>query len=134
MFGRVQIVWKSTLERIPSYRKNNITGSDDGKRTFSTITEKIQKSIYSAVYLSQHLLFSALTQPIKRTQKVNKDLTPSDSKIFLSRSDTTGKMPCLRPPKCWIHFVIGFNWLTQNYKNFSQSIFGKFKICNKNAI
>ena len=46
---------------------------------FSIITEKILKSISSAVYLSQHLLFSELTQPFERTQKVNKDLTPSDS-------------------------------------------------------
>ena len=45
------------------------------------LAEKIIKSISSAVYLSQHLLFSELTQRIKRTQKVNKDLTPSA--IFL---------------------------------------------------
>ena len=48
------------------------------KRRSQLLAEKILKSISSAVYLSQHLLFSELTQPIKRTQKVNKDLTPSD--------------------------------------------------------
>ena len=42
------------------------------------LAEKILKSISSAVYLSQHLLFSELTQPFERTQKVNKGLTPSE--------------------------------------------------------
>ena len=34
----------------------------------------------------------------------------------ISRSDTTGKMPCSCPPKCWTYFVIGFDWLIQYYK------------------
>ena len=55
---------------------------DGGKWTFSIITEKILKSIFSALYLSQHLLFSEVTQPFERNQKVNKDLTPSGHAIF----------------------------------------------------
>ena len=47
------------------------------KRRSQLLAEMILKSISSAVHLSQHLLFSELTQPLKRTQKVNKDLTPS---------------------------------------------------------
>ena len=72
-----------TLERNMILLKN----PEYSKRRSQLLAEKILKSISSAVYLSQHLLFSELTQPIKRTQKVNKDLTPSDitSKILMSK-------------------------------------------------
>ena len=71
---------------------------DDGKRTFSTITEKIQKWISSAVYQTQHLLFSALTQPIKRTQKVNKGLPSSDMYILRMGNRFTAELRCQLPP------------------------------------
>ena len=58
--------------------KSNISiESYRGKHKLSVITENLQKSKISAVSLSQHLLFSELSQPYWRSQKVNKDLTPS---------------------------------------------------------
>ena len=60
--------------QLPTFTHSNFNFK---VRRSQLLAEKILKSISSAVYLSQHLLFSELTQPIKRTQKVNKDLTPS---------------------------------------------------------
>ena len=65
---------------------------DGGKWTFSIITEKVLISIFSALYLSQHLLFSEVTQPFERNQKVNKGLTPSGSIVETAH---TGVNPCI---------------------------------------
>ena len=72
-----QNIWKQAWKSFSDYDLAYLLISDDGKWKFSIITEKILKSISSAVYLSQHLLFSELTQPVLRSQKVNKNLTPS---------------------------------------------------------
>ena len=47
----------------------------------------------SAVSLSQHLLFSELTQPCLRSQKVNKELTPSDRYVFIAKIHNVSNTP-----------------------------------------
>ena len=70
---------------VPLNNSQCLKYSYSGKRNFSTITEDLQKCKISAVSLSRHLLFSELTQPYWRSQKVNKDLTPSGNidKLFI---------------------------------------------------
>ena len=47
----------------------------------------------SEVSLSQHLLFSELTQPCLRSQKVNKELTPSDRYVFIAKIHNVSNTP-----------------------------------------
>ena len=71
--------------------------TDGGKWTFLIVTEKILKSIFSAVYLSiAKLLFSEVTQPVLRSQNVNKDLTPSVYGLVKSKQDFLKKFVIIR--------------------------------------